>query len=321
MAIEPIILEPVFKERIWGGTRLREDFGFDIPSDSTGECWAVSAHPAGPCRAVNPPWAGMTLLELWKERRDLFGGLRGDGFPLLVKILDARDDLSVQVHPGDEAARAGNGEESGKSECWYIIDCTRGASIILGHNARTRGEFEAMASAGEWDRLLRRVPIKPGDFHYIPSGTIHALCSGALVLETQQSSDLTYRIYDWDRRDRAGTRRDLHLEKALAAARFPYVDADERPETIRRHGGVTTVFTRNGHFTLSRQAVSGSMELPHDEPFLILGVISGEGSLGRGAGSWPLRKGSHLVLPHGFGRFRLNGTLCAMVSSPGRPGG
>jgi len=201
---EPIFLTPVFQERIWGGTKLAERFGYDIPSSQTGECWAVSAHPHGQTVVARGPFQGMTLGQLWEERRDLFGNFPSDRFPLLTKILDANADLSVQVHPDDDYAKTNEGGELGKTECWYIIDCKPGAQLIYGHYAQTKEELRAMMEAGEWDRLLRKVPIHPGDFFYVPSGTIHALCEGTLVLETQQSSDTTYRVYDYDRVDSQG---------------------------------------------------------------------------------------------------------------------
>ena len=142
-------------------------------------------------------------------------------FPLLTKILDANTNLSVQVHPDDAYADLHENGELGKTECWYIIDCKEDAEIIYGHNAKTKAEFTEMIENGEWSPLLRRVKIKPGDFFYVPSGTIHALGEGTVVLETQQSSDATYRLYDYDRVDQKGQLRELHIDKSIAVTTIP----------------------------------------------------------------------------------------------------
>ncbi len=194
MSREPIFLQPVFKERIWGGRALAETFGYEIPYDKTGECWAISAHPHGQSVVRDGVYAGFTLGQLWEQHRELFGNVSGDRFPLLTKILDANADLSVQVHPDDAYARVHERGELGKTECWYIIDCEEGAELIYGHHAQSKEEFRAWVEQGAWDQLLRRVKIHPGDFFFVPSGTIHALGAGTLVLETQQSSDTTYRL-------------------------------------------------------------------------------------------------------------------------------
>lgn len=227
--MQPLFLQPVFKERIWGGTTLNDAFGYDIPTEHTGECWAISAHPNGPSIIENGPYAGMTLDNLYREYPDLFGNLKEEVFPLLTKILDANMDLSVQVHPDDSYAMLHENGELGKTECWYIIDCKEDADMIFGHNAKTKEELQQQIQEGKWNDLLRRVKIKPGDFFYVPSGTIHALCEGKLVLETQQSSDTTYRVYDYDRRDAEGNLRDLHLEKAIEVTTVPHQDTVSSP--------------------------------------------------------------------------------------------
>lgn len=170
---EPIFLEPVFQEKIWGGDRLRTSFGYDIPSGHTGECWAISGHPGGDCRIKGRP--GQTLGDLWREERALFGGLAGEGFPLLVKLLDAREDLSIQVHPDDSYARLHENGASGKTECWYILDCDPDATIIIGHHARSPRELREMVEGKRWGELLREVPVRPGDFFQIDPGCVHSI--------------------------------------------------------------------------------------------------------------------------------------------------
>ena len=167
---EPMFLKPVFQEKIWGGDRLNTVYGYDIPSDHTGECWAISAHKHGPATVINGPYKGMTLDEVWNKHREAFGNAEGDVFPLLTKILDAKKDLSVQVHPDDAYAEE-HEHELGKTECWYILAADEGAQMYYGHHANSREELAEMIENHEWDKLLRKVPVKPGDFLYVPSGT------------------------------------------------------------------------------------------------------------------------------------------------------
>lgn len=209
--MEPLFLKPLFMYRIWGGTALRDKFNYEIPSENTGECWAISSHENGDCDITNGKFKGMTLSNLWSNHKELFGNMPGDKFPLLTKILDANDNLSVQVHPDNEYSKKNENGELGKTECWYIIDCDDDAEMIFGHNAKSKEELEYMVSNNKWSDLLRRVKVNKGDFFYVPSGTIHALCKGTLVLETQQNSDTTYRVYDYDRVDSNGSKESFML--------------------------------------------------------------------------------------------------------------
>ena len=142
--MELLLLEPVFKQMIWGGSRLKDDFGYDIPGDNTGECWAISAHPHGDCTLKNTEYKGKTLSWLWENHRELFGNVQGDRFPLLIKIIDAKADLSIQVHPDDAYAAEHENGSLGKMECWYILDAKEGGTIVIGHNAKNHEEVEEM---------------------------------------------------------------------------------------------------------------------------------------------------------------------------------
>ncbi|RLQ94893.1 mannose-6-phosphate isomerase, class I [Falsibacillus albus] len=313
---QPLFLEPVFQERIWGGTALKDEFGYEIPSEHTGECWAISAHPNGPSIVKNGPFEGRTLIELWEEHRELFGGYESKVFPLLTKILDANADLSVQVHPDDTYANENENGELGKTECWYIIDCKEGAEMIYGHTAQSKAEFEAMIERGEWSDLLRRVAIKPGDFFYVPSGTIHALCEETLVLETQQSSDTTYRVYDYDRMDQEGNTRELHLEKAIDVSTIPHRDADVDITTEEQAGVDVTTFVEAEYFSVYKWEVKDSAEFKQDKPFQLLSIIKGEGKLTVGGEEYGLNKGDHFVIPAETDEFSIEGGLELIVSHP-----
>lgn len=166
------------------------------------------------------PYAGHTLSWLWAEHRELFGNCEGKEFPLLVKILDAKDDLSIQIHPNDEYAAEHENGSLGKTECWYVLDCEPDATIIVGQRAKDRTEAAQMIKDGRWDDMLNVLPIHKGDFFQIDSGTVHAIKTGTLILETQQSSDVTYRLYDYDRPGTDGKLRPLHIEQSLDCHRL-----------------------------------------------------------------------------------------------------
>jgi mannose-6-phosphate isomerase len=309
-----LFLQPVFKERIWGGTALHTEFGYELPNDKTGECWAISAHPNRPSVVENGPYAGMSLDVLWREQPELFGNPSEAVFPLLTKILDANMDLSVQVHPEDTYAKEHENGELGKTECWYILDCKEGADMIFGHNAQSKEELIEQIQEGNWNGLLRRVKIKPGDFFYVPSGTIHALCEGTLVLETQQSSDTTYRVYDYDRRDAEGNLRELHLEKAIDVTTVPHTAAGVTPKVEKRENVTITTFVESEFFTVYKWDVAGEATFRFDEKYLLLSVINGEGSLVHEGERYPLNKGMHAILPVGFGEFEVEGSIELIIS-------
>lgn len=310
---EPIFLEPVFKERIWGGTKLHELFGYEIPNAQTGECWAVSAHPHGQSVIKNGPFAGTSLGDLWSNQPQLFQS-NSKVFPLLTKILDASDDLSVQVHPNDDYASKNENGELGKTECWYIVDAEPGSEIIYGHGAKSKDELKRMLAEGDWDHLLSKVEVKRGDFFYVPSGTLHALGKGIVVLETQQSSDTTYRVYDYDRRDNAGNTRELHLEKAIDVTTVPQSYVPSAYETETRGDLTVTHLVANDFFAVEKWDVQGSGQFEAQPKYTICSVIEGEGKFTAGGNSYPLSKGDHFILPAGFDAFQLEGKLELIAS-------
>ena len=182
-----IFLNPVCTHNIWGGTRLNREFGYPIEGDDIGECWGISAHPSGDGTVRNGAFQGMKLSELWEKHPELFGDAGMDRFPLLVKIIDAKDDLSIQVHPDDAYAKVHENGSLGKTECWFILDCKENATLVAGHNAKTKEELEQMIHEGRWKEFIREIPIKPEDFIQIDPGTVHAIKGGTLLLETQQT--------------------------------------------------------------------------------------------------------------------------------------
>lgn len=313
---QPIFLQSVFKERIWGGTKLRDLYGYPIPTELTGEYWAVSAHPHGQSVVHNGQLKGKTLGTLWEEHPELFGTARdkSDVFPLLTKVLDASKDLSVQVHPDDAYAQQHENGELGKTECWYVLDAEPGAEIIYGHTANTREELAQMIDDGRWDELLCKVKVKAGDFFYVPSGTIHALGEGIVVLETQQSSDTTYRVYDYDRTDNEGRKRELHLDKAVQVTTVPHVAAMSKAQQSKLADAVFTTFVANEFFTVQKLVLNGQVTLPEAETFKIFSVIGGAGRLELGGEAYELANGDHVIVPAHSGSYTLSGQVEFIVS-------
>lgn len=314
---EPLFLAPVFKERIWGGTKLKEQFGYPIPSDKTGECWGISAHPHGPSMIKNGVLKGMTLDKAWKRHRELFGNFESETFPLLTKILDASTDLSVQVHPDDEYAQDIESEPFGKTECWYVIDCEEDAEIVYGHHAESKEALRNFIENGQWSKLLRRVRVRPGDFFYVPSGTIHAIGGGIMILETQQSSDITYRVYDYDRPDSKGRMRELHVEPSIAVTTVPHKDPILEYKVKQEEQAVFTQLVEDKYFTVENWEIRGHTSYNTlDKPFMLFSVLEGEGEIVVNGRSIPVWKNDHFIMPSTIKEFQINGYCKMIVSYP-----
>ncbi|MGT2910243.1 mannose-6-phosphate isomerase, class I [Streptococcus cameli] len=308
----PLFLQSTMHEKIWGGTRLRDQFGYAIPSEQTGEYWAISAHPNGVSIVENGPYAGTPLDQLYKEHRELFGNREEEVFPLLTKILDANDWLSVQVHPDDAYGLQHEGE-LGKTECWYIIAADEGAEIVYGHTAQTREALAGLIHQGDWDQLLTRVPVKAGDFFYVPSGTMHAIGEGILILETQQSSDTTYRVYDFDRKDDQGNLRELHLDKSIDVLSIGEIP-NSHPSTIAVAGQELTTLVSNPFFTVQKWNIHSQASFQRFAPYLLVSVLDGQGTIAVDGQTYPIQKGSHFILTSDIENWQLDGEMELIVS-------
>ena len=297
-------MKPIFQEKLWGGNRLNTVFGYAIPADRTGECWAISGHPNGDCAVANPEFEGKTLGQLWKEEPALFGFLSGDTFPLLVKIIDARDDLSIQVHPDDAYAKTHENGSLGKTECWYVLDCDPEATIIIGHHAQNTEEMAQMVAENRWNALLREVPVQKGDFFQIDPGCLHAIKGGTLILETQQSSDVTYRFYDYGRLEN-GKPRQLHLAQSLDVTAAPFAVRDAQQEVFSLGDADVTHLVTCPYYSVYRAELHGRAVWNWDKPFVNVSILSGSGTLDGTAVS----KGDHLLLTANYGRMVAEGDL------------
>ncbi|SET46941.1 mannose-6-phosphate isomerase [Salinibacillus kushneri] len=313
---EPIFLQPVFQERIWGGQKLRTEYGYNIPSEQTGEAWVISAHPNGPSVIQNGPLQGKTLKEAWEGHGELFQKREDndEAYPLLVKILDANADLSVQVHPDDNFAREVEGQPYGKTECWYVLSAEEESEIVFGHHAETREQMEQMMDEGMWDEFLQRVKVKKGDFIYVPSGTLHAIGKGIVILETQQSSDITYRVYDYDRTDAQGNKRELHLDRAKQVTTVPHQPVNPTPEQALIDDITMTKLVEAQYFTVSHWQLKGRSMQKQDKDFLQVSVVEGDAEMMMNGKTYELNKGTHFILPSGVVEYELNGDAEFIVS-------
>ena len=311
MSKEILFLEPVFTHNIWGGTKLREEYGYPVEGDDIGECWGIAAHDNGDCTVKSGTFAGKTLSTLWNEHRELFGNQEGDRFPLLVKIIDAKDDLSIQVHPDDTYAAEHENGSFGKMECWYILDCEENSTLVIGHNAKTKEELTDMIENKRWGELIREIPVRKGDFIQIDPGTVHAIKGGITILETQQNSDITYRVYDYDRLSN-GQPRQLHVKQSLDVITVPAKPVED--SVI--HVGETKVnelqeLIRCQYYKVFKIDVDGEAVIEDNEPFLIMSVVEGSGTID----GQEIRKGAHFILPAGYGNVKLKGNMKIIAST------
>lgn len=314
---EILVVEPVFAERVWGGTTLRQWFGDKVPDGVMGECWAVSGLPGMSGVISRGAPAGTDVAAAWRDGL-VTGAPRSDAFPLLCKILDPQDWLSVQVHPNDVQAQALAGQPHGKAECWYILSCQPGAELILGHRRQTAAQLRADTEAGRiLDELIKQ-PVRPGSFFMVPAGCVHAVGPGMLVYEVQQSSDLTYRLYDYDRPGLDGRPRELHLDKGFTVVTAPFDPAASLTAGTNEAvpGGRRQVLVGGDYFTVTRWDVDRHLDLTTDD-YRILTVIDGQGVLHHAGRDLPARRGLSVIVPRGAGPVRMGGDLSVIVTDPG----
>ena len=306
-----LMLEGKFVDKIWGGERLREEFAYDIESDSVGEYWAVSAMEEFPSLIINGELAGEDLIEVYKNNRELFGNPKEETFPLLVKIIDAKEDLSIQVHPDDDMGKRLE-NSLGKTECWYILNDNE-SSIIYGLNAKDKDEAVKLINERKWKEVLKEVPAKNGDFFFVPAGTVHAIKKGCLILEIQQASDVTYRLYDYDRKDKDGNLRDLHIEKSIEAIKLN--DIDNKTETSVDGDLRLTKLTDNDFFQVRKYEIEGNKSFNRDSDYLIESVIDGAGELIVDGETYQIKKGDFFILTNLVSSYEFTGDVTIVESN------
>lgn len=307
MANAPILLRPSGKDYLWGGSRLNDDFEKAIDMNPLAETWECSTHPDGPSFAFGGKFEGQSLAEILRAHPEYLGTRHtGEtGLPILAKFIDARENLSVQVHPDDVYAKAHENGQLGKTEMWYVLDAARDSHLVYGLSRDTDAATLRQAIAGgTLEKYLQRVPIRRDDVFFIPAGTIHAIGAGALVAEIQENSNLTYRLYDYDRVDKNGRKRPLHIDKALEVANLRSSAAPRQPLRVLRYrqGVASELLCRCRYFEVYRVIVNTErrqqVRYRADElAFRVLLCVSGCGTVSFDGGSIPFYRGDCLFLP------------------------
>ncbi len=298
----PLKFQPIYKEKLWGGSSLEKLFNRMLPSSRVGESWEICCRQNDFNVVTNGYFKGSTLKELAERYPDnLLGSSRSSAgqFPLLLKIIDANDKLSVQVHPDDAYAKGLEGD-CGKTEAWYVVSAKENAGIIYGlRSGVTRDLLKEAAETGGISQMLRFVPVKEGDLIFIPSRTVHALMEGIVIYEVQQNSDITYRLYDYDRLDENGQKRPLHIERALDVINF-----DSSPGTDFSGPSLSCPF-----FKIDKRAVLGEETDDTGGSFAVYCILAGEGELVYQQGVEKVCSGDSILLPASLGRTCLSGNL------------
>ena len=306
---EALPLEPCFVERVWGGSRLADLFGKRLPPGKPiGESWEASDVGTNVSSVAEGPYGGLTIRRLVEEFGERLTGrvsLPEGRLPLLFKLIDAREDLSMQLHPRDEDIPPGSSDR-GKEEAWYILGADPGARLIHGLRPGVGAEdlFRAVETGGV-EECVQWYEVAPGEVYYVPPGTVHAIGKGIVLAEIQQSSDTTYRLYDWGRVGLDGKPRKLHIEEAKRVPFAPPVPCPYGPEEKGGGSGGPDILLRGRHFHLLRYGLEGGETASGvlRDRFAFLFTVSGEGRLENDRGSWGLRKGVTWLLPTGLGEW------------------
>ena len=313
--MRPFLLKPATKDYIWGGTRLREEFGTESDAERIAESWVLSCHPDGESIIANGEYEGMTLSEFIRRHPEAVSPKFSseDKFPILVKLIDAKKDLSLQVHPDDNYARI-HENDSGKTECWYILDADKDAELICGFKEKLTKE--QLRRAIEENNLMDKVwhvPVLKGDVFFIEPGTIHAIGKGILLAEIQQSSNVTYRVYDYGRLGADGKPRELHIEKALDVIKTnpksPY-----RPLEIRKHYSHSVQHIAECKYFNSKRINLFGLN-PSINGFVHGLFIDGEGTVEFDGGSFDVKKGSSVFFPNGMENCKIKGKCSVIMTT------
>ncbi len=316
--MKPFLLKAPIKDYIWGGTKLREMFGKESDGERLAESWELSCHPDGETIIASGEYKNMKLSEFLSAHPEAMGKncKRFSGFPVLVKLIDAKNDLSVQVHPCDEYARKYE-NDNGKTEMWYIIDAEPGAELVYGFKEKiTKEDFRKAIEDNTLMDKVNRVPVKKGDVFFIEPGTLHAIGKGILIAEIQQSSNVTYRVYDYGRLGADGKPRQLHVEKALEVTNTEPVDHKRSVYGMELDGAVVQLLAECEYFNVNRERIIKEVQLGTDDSsFAHVLVIGGSGELCADECNIPLAMGTSVFVPAGAGSYVIKGNCDVIITA------
>ena len=310
-------LKPACKDYLWGGNRLKTEYGKEFEGDVLAETWELSCHPDGPSRIVNGPWAGYSLEEYISGKGEEVLGSNCAGredFPILIKLIDAKQKLSIQVHPDDAYALKHEGQY-GKTEMWYVVDCGPDAFLYYGFSRPvSKEEFARRIEEDTLTEVLQAVPVKKGDVFYIEAGTIHAIGENILIAEIQENSNVTYRVYDYGRVGKDGKKRELHVEKALEVTSLAPAGAKPSMEPHVADGPYFTVDKMN----LDGRLFSKQEGRVTEDSFASLLFLEGAGKICCGGEILDYQKGDSFFIPAGAGTYWVEGNCQALVTTIGK---
>ena len=305
----PIKFENLYYERIWGGKDL-EKFRNNVPEGVIGESWDIACHKNGTGKVENGELKGKTFDEIIQlyGKKLLGNEIDTKEFPLLIKLITAQDKLSVQVHPNDEYANRVE-KDSGKTEAWYVLDAEEGASLIVGTKECNKEKFKKAIDEGELDKYLNKIPVKKGDFFYVQSGLVHAICEGVVIAEIQQNSDTTYRVYDYNRG------REIHVEKALDVIDFSLKGENSNGILIKKEGYDKTYLCLGEYFTIQKYKVNTSVKEKSDENrFYLFTCVDGNGLIKYDGKEERILMGDSIFIPAALGEYELVGDFTLLKS-------
>ena len=301
-------IKPSTKDYLWGGHRLVDEYGIEHSGDICAEAWLLSCHKDGPSYIDSGEYKGKTLKEYIDDNKNVLGKNceRFEDFPVLIKFIDAKDDLSIQVHPDDEYALANEGQY-GKTEMWYVLDALEDCSLIYGLNKEiSKEEFKDRILNNTLIDVVDRVKVNKGDTFFIKPGTLHAIGKGLLVLEVQQNSNITYRIYDYDRADINGNKRELHIDKALEVTNLNKVINEKNDKHL----------AECDYFITDKVEINGEYKgFVSDDCFLSIVVIDGKGTIKDNNDTIEFKKGNSLFLPAGTGEYIIEGNCVLLFTT------
>ncbi|MBP0956246.1 MAG: class I mannose-6-phosphate isomerase [Oscillospiraceae bacterium] len=317
--MEPIKLKPAFKDYLWGGTRLRDDFGKDCDFEKIAESWELSCHKDGNSVVAEGEFAGLTLAEYIEKNGKKVLGTNCDkfeNFPILIKLIDAKDNLSVQVHPDNEYAMRVEGEY-GKTEMWYIVDCDEGATLLYGFKHEiSKEEFRERIENNTLLEVTNAVPVKKGDVFFIQAGTLHAIGKGILIAEIQQNSNTTYRIYDYGRVGADGKPRQLHIDKAVDVTNLCPAKPYPVTDPVQKDGWSEKRLSSCEYFTVDALEIDTRASLEADNKSFVHILVTEGGCVfsAENSSAAELGKGDSLFVPAGLGKFELTGSCSAVMT-------
>jgi mannose-6-phosphate isomerase len=305
----PLKFENIYFDKIWGGRDFAL-FRSNLPEGDIGESWDVACHPHGTSVVANGEFKGMKLDQLIKLKGSEIVGsnISTEWFPLLVKLINAKDKLSVQVHPDDKYGKEAE-DEMGKTEVWYVVEAFQGANLVVGTKDCTREQFKKAIETGEFDEFMNKIPVQKGDVYFVKSGLVHAIDEGVIIAEIQQNSDTTYRVYDYNRG------RELHIDKALDVVDLSLRGEKSQGLKLQQEGFSKTYYCLCEHFALELYEVIESFkECSDSERFFIFTAVEGEGEILSKDKSVPIKKGDSILIPAALGEYEVRGIVKLLKS-------